>query len=87
MSSYRAKIDWHIMPLMCGKSLKLFKFSAWQRCIDSDSHVPVSILPPIAMFLLNGLCRITFMDKTTLGEAAVLGILCVLPTRCHVCIR
>ncbi|KAG1826874.1 MFS general substrate transporter [Suillus subaureus] len=36
-SRLRAKIDWHIMPLMCSK--------------------------------------ITFMDKTTLGEAAVLGIL------------
>ncbi|KAG1761711.1 MFS general substrate transporter [Suillus occidentalis] len=38
-SKLRAKIDWHIMPLMC------------------------------IMYL------ITFMDKTTLGEAAVLGIL------------
>ena len=55
----RKKIDWHILPLMCSEfPLR----SLWASCVRG------------LMGCGSVLYWIQFMDKTTLGSSAILGI-------------
>ena len=62
----RNKIDWHILPLMCS------------GCFSMSHSIAVALCPhPQLQFWLTtpaALYWIQFMDKTTLGSAAILGI-------------
>ena len=62
----RNKIDWHILPLMCS------------GCFSMSHSIAVALCPhPQLQFWLTtpaALYWIQFMDKTTLGSAAILDI-------------
>lgn len=70
----RRKIDIHILPLMCGKSMIVDHFqNGWlmqslQCCTGTRN--PFHLVQSSQSYLK----RVQFMDKTTLGNAAILGI-------------
>ena len=70
----RRKIDRHIMPFMCSTSQRYLTVASLMPL----PHSHVSVCPLFPCILISPIPhRITFMDKTTLGEAAILGIECV----------
>lgn len=80
---FRRKIDWHLMPMMCRESYTLVTLATvhgltWR----STSDVPVRNIPTQQLSASLTPSSMTFADKTTLGQSAVLGILSVDPV-CH----
>ena len=76
--SLRKKIDWHLMPLMCSTwSLRPLCDCCRSLLTSGCSHVLVclDLWWPSRALMLPVVNRMTFADKTTLGQSAVLGIM------------
>ena len=72
---YRRKIDRHILPLMCSKFTGILV--PWAVSNSSmQSYIGVWHAIYVNDEINIGSFRIQFMDKTTLGSSAILGILC-----------